>query len=52
MGGTYVYLWLIPVDIRQKPSQYHKAIILQLNKLIKNKGKECRLKLNYRTDHR
>ena len=28
--GTYVYLWLIHVDICQKPSQYCKAIILQL----------------------
>ena len=36
MGGrfkrerTYVYLWLIHVDIRQKPNQYCKALILQL----------------------
>ena len=35
MGGkfqrekTYVYLWLIHIDILQKPSQYCKAIILQ-----------------------
>ena len=28
--GTYVYLWLIHVDIWQKPTQYCKAIILQL----------------------
>ena len=28
--GTYVYLWLINVDIRQKPTHYCKAIILQL----------------------
>ena len=28
--GTYVYLWLIHVDIRQKPTQYCKAIIFQL----------------------
>ena len=28
--GTYVYLWLIHVDIWQKPTQYLKAIILQL----------------------
>ena len=32
MGGTHVYLWLIRVDIWQKPSQCCKAIILQLNK--------------------
>ena len=28
--GTYENLWLIHVDILQKPTQYHKAIILQL----------------------
>ena len=28
--GTYVYLWLIYVDLWQKPTQYCKAIILQL----------------------
>ena len=26
----YVYLWLIHVDVWQKPTQYCKAIILQL----------------------
>ena len=30
--GTYVYLWLINVDIWQKPIQYCKAIILQIKK--------------------
>ena len=25
--GTYVFLWLINVDIWQKPTQYYKAII-------------------------
>ena len=30
--GTDVYLWLIPVDVWQKPRQYCKAIILQLKK--------------------
>ena len=37
--GTYVYLWLIHVDVWQKPTQYCKAIILQLkiNKLKKKK---------------
>ena len=31
----YVYLWLIRVDVWQKPTQYYKAIIFQLkiNKL-------------------
>ena len=35
--GTYVYLWLIHADGWQKPTQYCKAIILQLkiNKFIK-----------------
>ena len=28
--GTYIYLWLIHVDIWQKPTQYCKTIILQL----------------------
>ena len=27
---TYVYLWLIHVDVWQKPTQHCKAIILQL----------------------
>ena len=27
--GTYVYLWQIHVDIRQKPAEYYKANILQ-----------------------
>ena len=26
--GTYVYLWLIHVDVWQKPTQYCKAVIL------------------------
>ena len=36
MGGrfkrdrTFVYLWLIHVDVWQKPAQYCKEIILQL----------------------
>ena len=29
--GTYVYLWLIHADLWQKPAQYCKAIMLQLN---------------------
>ena len=28
--GTYVYLWLIHVDVQQKPTQHCKANILQL----------------------
>ena len=30
--GTYVYQWLTYVDVRQKPTQYCKAIILQLKR--------------------
>ena len=30
--GIYVYLWLIHVDIWQKPRQYYKAIIFQLKR--------------------
>ena len=28
--GTYVYLWLIHVDVWQKPTHYCKTIFLQL----------------------
>ena len=28
--GTYVYIWLMHVDIQQRSTQYCKAIILQL----------------------
>ena len=28
--GTYIYLWLIHTIVWQKPTQYCKAIILQL----------------------
>ena len=28
--GTYVYLWLIYVEVWQKPTQYYTAIIFQL----------------------
>ena len=31
-GDMCVYLWLIHVDVWQKPTQYCKAIILQLKK--------------------
>ena len=30
MDRTWIYLWLIHVDVWQKPTQYPKAIILQL----------------------
>ena len=39
---TQVYLWLIHVDVWQKPTQHYKAIILQLkiNKLKKKTESE------------
>ena len=42
-GGYYVYLWLIHVDGWQKPTQYSKAITLQLktNKYFLKRGKKC-----------
>ena len=30
--GTYVHLWLIHVDVWQKPTQCCKAIVLQLKR--------------------
>ena len=33
--GTYIYLWLIHVDVWQKPSQYCKVIIHQLKIKLK-----------------
>ena len=30
-GGTHVHLWLIHVDVWQKPPQYYKVISLQLS---------------------
>ena len=40
-GGTWVNLWLIHVDVWQIPTQYYKAIILQLkiNNFFKGKKK-------------
>ena len=38
--GTRVYLWLIHVDVWQEPTQYCKAIILQLKINLKNKLKK------------
>ena len=39
--GTHVCLWSIHTDVWQKPSQYCKVIILQLNKSKKNNGVGC-----------
>ena len=42
--GTHVCLWLIHIDVWQKPTQYCKAIILQLKKKKKKtEGMEVRL---------
>ena len=38
--GTYVYPWLIHVDIWQKLTQFCKTIILQLKNKFKIKKKE------------
>jgi len=35
--GTYVYLWLIHVEIWQKTTKFCKAIILQLKNNFKKK---------------
>ena len=35
--GTYVYLWLIHVDIWQKATKFCKAIILQVKNKLKKK---------------
>ena len=32
--GTYVYLWLVHVNVWQKPTKFFKAIILQLKKIF------------------
>ena len=37
--GTYVYPWLIHVDIWKKSNQYSKAIILQLK--VNTNFKKC-----------
>ena len=41
-AGTYVYLWLIHVNVGQKPTQYSKAVVLQL-KINKPGQGSCRL---------
>ena len=40
--GTWVYLWLILVDVRQKTTKFCKAIILPL-KNLKNNNKKFHL---------
>ena len=34
---TYAYLWLIHVDVWEKPTEFYKAIILQLKNKFKTK---------------
>ena len=43
---TYVCLWLIHVDIWQKPTQYYKAIILQLKINFKKSSEKKRRAVN------
>ena len=45
-GRAIVYLWLIHVDVWQKPTQYCKAIILQLkvNEIQIKKNKKIKKK--------
>jgi len=35
----YIYLWLLHIDVQQKPTQDCKAIILQLKKNLKKKAR-------------
>ena len=39
--GPHVYLWPIHVDVWQKPSQYGKAIILQLKIIFLKRLRDC-----------
>ena len=52
--GTYVHLWVIHVDVWQKPTQYCKAIILQLeiNTLKKKKEDKEKPKQNEKGSQR
>ena len=45
--GLYAYLWLIPVDVWQKPTQHSKAIILQLKEKCRFSG-PTRDRLNHK----
>ena len=44
MEGAYVCLWLIHVDLWQKPTQYYKAITIQFLSLKNLKKKKKREK--------
>ena len=41
--GTYVYLWLVHVDVWKKPTQYYKVIILKLKIKCRKKRTASRL---------
>ena len=45
--GTYLYLWLIHVDIWQKTTKFCKAIILQLKNFKNQKKKKKKLNIKY-----
>ena len=40
--GTYVYLWLIHVDVWHKPTQFCKTSILQLKNNLKSKERNLK----------
>ena len=44
--GTHVSLWLIHADIWQKPTQYYKATILQLERERKKEESSEKLATN------
>ena len=52
--GTYVYLWLIHVDVWQKSNQYCKATILQLkiNNFLKDKQQKKKKMVVYKKRER
>ena len=41
--GTYVYLWLIHIEVWQKTTKFCKAIILQLKKKKKSESQTLTL---------
>ena len=45
MEGTYVYLWLIHIDVGQKPTQHCNAIKKETDKFIKVTKIQISLKL-------
>lgn len=46
--GMYVYLWLMHVNVRQKPARYCKAFILQLERKFKKRNTKNPLCWSYR----